>query len=107
MNKNELIGVVARRTGHRKRDVQEIINCFLDSITDGLLEDGRVQILGFGTFYKAVRGEKVGRSMKNGEPLRIPPATVVRFKPGSELKRGMAECDMDTRDIECRSVFLP
>jgi len=45
----------------------------------------------FGTFEVRVSKAKVGRNPnKPGSEMRIPPRSVVRFKPGNELKLQVA-----------------
>ena len=108
MNKGDLVNLVASRTGQKKKDVQEIVNCTLDTLMDGILSGDKVQLLGFGTFNTAMRSKKVGRSMKTGKPVQIPPAMVVRFKAGSEMKRGLLDMQFEQeKESTCRSVFLP
>lgn len=107
MNKGDIVNLVASRTGKKKKDVQEIVNCTVDILMDGILSGDRVHLLGFGTFYTSLRPKKVGRSMVTGKPVQIPPAMVVRFKAGTEMKRGLLDMQYeDEIESTCRSVFL-
>ena len=107
MNKSDLVNLVSIRTGQKKKDVQEIVNSMFDVLAEGILTGDKVQILGFGTFVTVMRSEKVGRSIKTGMPVKIPPAMVVRFKAGSEMKRGLIDMQYEQgKNNSCRSVFL-
>ena len=48
-------------------------------------KDGRVSLVGFGSFTVAKRAARTGRNPKNGQPIEIAAKNVVRFKTGSDL----------------------
>ena len=49
----------------------------------------KVQIIGFGTFEKRDRAEKMGRNPSTGEQIRIPATSVPAFKAGKAFKERM------------------
>lgn len=110
--KGELIKKVSKDTGVDRGNVKMVLDRSLQEIIERLSQGERVQLVGFGTFYTAHRPEKVGRSMKTGEPIRIKPATVARFKAGLDMRKGVSGVsDTKSSDMDgsagCRSVFLP
>jgi DNA-binding protein HU-beta len=106
--KGELVNQVADKTGMGKDVVKRVLNESLNGIVASLANGEKVQLIGFGTFYTTMRPGKVGRSMKTGQPIKIPPATVARFKAGVEIKKNLAMVDGALTGTEgCRSVFLP
>ncbi len=58
----------------------------LESIKEGVQEDGKVQIIGFGTFATKTREARKGRNPKTGQEITIPASTTVAFKASSSLK---------------------
>ena len=63
----------------------------LDLITEELSRGNEVTLRRFGTFEVRISKAKVGRNPnKPGSEMRIPPRSVVRFKPGNELKSQVA-----------------
>mgnify|MGYP002707277950 CR=1 FL=1 len=50
MNKVELTKSVATRIGATQKDAAVYVDAVIESIKDGMIEDGKVQIVGFGTF---------------------------------------------------------
>ena len=50
MNKTELVAAMAEKTGLSKKDAESALKAFIDTVTDELKADGKVQLVGFGTF---------------------------------------------------------
>ena len=50
MNKLELIASVAEKTGLTKKDSEAAIMAMVESITEALEKQDKVQLIGFGTF---------------------------------------------------------
>jgi DNA-binding protein HU-beta len=49
-------------------------------------KDGKVTLVGFGTFSKVRRKARKGRNPQTGEPLKIKARNAVKFKAGKKLK---------------------
>jgi len=49
-------------------------------------KDGKVTLVGFGTFAKVHRKAREGRNPETGEPIKIKACNVVKFRPGEKLK---------------------
>ena len=68
MNKAELIANVAEKTGFTKKDAERAINAMMDSIKEELVQGGKVQLVGFGTFEVRNRKERTGRNRWRRRP---------------------------------------
>lgn len=86
MNKNELITTVSERSGFTKKDVGEVVDCIISTITEVLKEGEDVKIQGFGNFTVLSRGERIGRNPKDGSPINISASKLPKFKPSLILK---------------------
>ena len=87
MKKVELIEKMAQDAGISKAVASNVLNSFLSNVTKALQEeDGRVTLVGFGTFSKVRREARTGRNPQTGEPINIEACNVVKFKPGKKLK---------------------
>ena len=86
MNKTDLINAVAAETQLSKKDSEAAINATLDSITDALVRDEKVVLVGFGTFETRQRAERIGRNPSTKEEITIPASKAPAFKPGKSLK---------------------
>jgi DNA-binding protein HU-beta len=89
MNKGELIDAVANALGEgaSKKDAETALNAVLDSIANGVRNDGAVQIIGYGTFKKKSRAARMGRNPKTGESMQIAASTSMGFSPSAALKK--------------------
>lgn len=85
MNKSELISAVAQKSGLSKVDAKKALDGVLESIGEELKNDGRVVLVGFGTFSVTERSARKGINPRTKEPIDIPAKKVVKFKAGSEL----------------------
>lgn len=90
MNKTELIAAVAEKTGMTKKDSEQAVTALLDTISDALVNEEKVQLVGFGTFECRQRAARQGRNPKTLEVIEVPAARVPVFKPGKALKDAVA-----------------
>lgn len=58
----------------------------LEGITELLVEGNDVALMGFGTFTLRRRKARAARNPNDGKPVRVPPKTVVVFKPSRWMK---------------------
>lgn len=86
MNKTELIGEVAAKTGLTKKDVEKVVNAFFATVEGALKEENKVQLIGFGTFEVRQRQARKGRNPQTGQEISIPATKVPAFKAGKSLK---------------------
>ena len=85
MNKNDLVGDVAKVVG-TKKDAQAAVDCILSTITKTLKKKGSVSLVGFGTFKVNKRKARTGRNPQTGEVVKIKAKNVPKFIPGKALK---------------------
>lgn len=90
MNKTELISDVAERANLTKKDAEEAVSAVLDSITNALIQEDKVQLVGFGSFEVKHRGERMGRNPRTKEEIPIPASKIPSFKAGKALKDAVA-----------------
>ena len=86
MSKTELVEFIAAKAGLTKADAQRALEATIEGITTGLKKEGKVALVGFGTFTAKQRAARDGINPLTKEPLLIPAKTVASFKAGSKLK---------------------
>lgn len=87
MNKAELINVISEKVGVTKKQAEDMIECFVDTVISELQKDGEVTIAGFGQFMAKTRAGRTGVNPQNPtEKIQIPPVRVPKFKAGKSLK---------------------
>jgi DNA-binding protein HU-beta len=87
MTKAELAEKAAKDAKISKVAAATALNSFMDSVAKALKKkDGKVTLVGFGTFSKTRRKARKGRNPQTGEPIKIKASTVVKFRPGKKLR---------------------
>ncbi len=87
MTKADLIAKMAEDAGLSKAATATVMDSLIDNVTKALKKkDGKVTLVGFGTFTKAKRKARKGRNPQTGEAIKIKARNVVKFKPGKKLK---------------------
>ena len=86
MTKNELVDFIAAKAGLTKADAGRALEATLEGIQTGLKKEGKVALVGFGTFSAKTRAAREGINPLTKQPLKIPAKTVASFKAGSKLK---------------------
>lgn len=86
MNKTELVGSVAEKSGLTKKDAEKAVNALFASVEEALAKGEKVQLVGFGTFEVRERKARTGRNPQTGAEIQIPAAKVPAFKAGKALK---------------------
>jgi DNA-binding protein HU-beta len=87
MTKAELVDKAAKDAKISKVAAAAALSSFMDSVTKALKKkDGKVTLVGFGTFSKARRKARKGRNPQTGAPIKIKATNVVKFRPGKKLR---------------------
>ena len=86
MSKTELVEFIADKAGLTKADAGRALDAAIEGITNGLKKEGKVALVGFGTFSAKKRAARDGINPLTKEAIKIPAKTVASFKAGSKLK---------------------
>jgi DNA-binding protein HU-beta len=87
MTKQEVVVQLMNRTGIKRKQANQALEVFLQSIKDALKRKEKVSLVGFGTFLTKQKNARRGRNPRSGEEIKIPSKTVVVFKPGKEFRQ--------------------
>ena len=71
MNKGDLINKIAEGAKITKAQATDALNAVLDSIAAELKGDGKVTLIGFGTFSVSKRDARSGRNPQTGQTITI------------------------------------
>ena len=86
MNRSELLSKISEKSGLSKKDSDKALDAFIETVTEAVAKDDKVQIVGFGTFELRHRSERKGRDPRSGEPITIPASNSPAFKAGKPFK---------------------
>ena len=76
-----------------------MVNCLLKYMEEVLVQGERIEIRGFGSFDLHHRAPRIARNPKSGAVFELSAKTVLRFKPGKEM-RDRVNASRDQCEIE-------
>ena len=89
MNKAQLVELILKnkKAGFESKAAAErAFDSVIDAVREGVQKDGKVQIIGFGTFSVRERSARNGRNPQTGQAMKIKAYKTVGFKVGKEFK---------------------
>lgn len=87
MNKARLAEVIADRTGLTRKQSEDFLEAFVESVKDSLVRGEDVTIAGFGAFMAKHRSARMGvNPQKPSERIQVPAVVIPKFKAGKNLK---------------------
>ena len=86
MNKSDLVNKVAEQAKLQHKTAEEVVNLIFDSMSGALVDGGRIEIRGFGSFVVRDYASYKGRNPRTGESIEVKPKKLPFFKVGKELK---------------------
>ncbi len=98
MNKSELIEKMAAKTGLNVFQAEEVVNLIYRKMRETMVQGGRIEIRGFGSFVVKEYQAYQGRNPKTGDKISVPPKKLPFFKVGKELKERIDCVDESSGD---------
>lgn len=86
MNRTELIAKIAESADLTKAEAGRALKSFEEAVAGAMKEGDKISIVGFGSFETSTRAERTGRNPQTGKEIKIPAATVPKFKAGKALR---------------------
>jgi DNA-binding protein HU-beta len=81
MTKAEIVTEIANKTGVDKVAVQAVVESFMETVKETMVEGENVYLRGFGSFIIKERAEKTGRNISKNTTIIIPAHKIPAFKP--------------------------
>lgn len=91
MTKQEIIDKLVNLSGLHKEKVTLIVDNLLETIIKSAINNEKVEIRGFGAFYKAFRKERKIYSPIAKKRLDVPSKNVLAFKASKVLEEKFSE----------------
>lgn len=86
MNKKGMVDFVKDSMGSTRKEAEIAVGTVMDAIVSGMVEDGKVSLVGFGTFSVVDRAARTCRNPQTGDPIDVPAKKAPKFKPSAALK---------------------
>ena len=81
---------MAKDANISKAAADAALKSFSDGVTKALKKkEGKVTLIGFGTFSKVRRKARKGRNLRTGEEIKIKATNTVKFTPSKKLKEAI------------------
>ncbi len=87
MNKSELIQTLSEQNDIPLETARLVVDTMIDQMKEQLMEGGRIEIRGFGSFEMREYGAYEGRNPKTGKSVQVKPKRMPFFRCGLDWKQ--------------------
>ena len=91
MTKTELVSQIAEKTGVSRKEVAIVVESFMETVKESLLNREHISLRGFGSFIIKHRAEKTARNIQKNTTVTIAAHDFPSFKPAKEFVEKMKE----------------
>jgi integration host factor subunit beta len=102
MTKSELVDQLALKQNITAKAAEHIVNTIFSSMSDALVNEGRIEVRGFGSFQIRQYDSYDGRNPKTGQIVKVKPKKSPFFKVGRDLKERIMGSGLQGVDYEKR-----
>lgn len=85
----QMAAVLAESHDLPKRQVEAMLDTFVQSFAKHLQQGTKIRISGLGIFQVSSRAARTGRNPATGEPIQIKASKKIAFRPAKELKEAI------------------
>ena len=89
MTKTEIVNQISENTGISKKEVAIVVESFMKTVKESLLNKEHISLRGFGNFIIKHRAEKTARNIQKNTTVIIPADDYPSFKPAKEFVEEM------------------
>ncbi len=89
MTKADIVAQIAAETGIDKAEVLTIVESFMATVKNNIVNGEEVFLRGFGSFIVKKRAQKVARNISKNTTLVIPEHNIPAFKPAKSFMESM------------------
>ena len=93
MTKAELVELISQETGVSKKDTGTIVNQIVENLGKTMIDGGKVELRGFGSFKVKSRRGRLARNPRTGAAVNVPAKRVPFFKASNDLKARLNKKD--------------
>ena len=101
VTKKELIDRIAERTQAKRVTVKQIVQAFLDEITEELCQnDNRLEFRDFGVFETRTRAARIAQNPKTLARVEVPAKRTVKFKMGRLMRESLCTAPVESAEAK-------
>lgn len=87
MTKARIVDQIADATGLTKIETEAVVDGFMHTVIEAIVEGEGVELRGFGSFRAQHRAARTARNPRTNEPVPVEARTLPVFRPAAEFKR--------------------
>ena len=87
MTKAQIVDQIADATGLTKIETEAVVDGFMHTVIEAIVEGEGVELRGFGSFRAQHRAARTARNPRTNEPVPVEARTLPVFRPAAEFKR--------------------
>jgi len=87
LNKTELVESISIKTGFPKKEIELILNIFVEKIKESLNKGDTVEIRGFGSFFQTTQDKRQIKSPIAGKIIDVPAKVKISFKASKSTEK--------------------
>ena len=85
MTKADIVNEISNKTGIEKVSVQEIVEGFMETVKEYMMDGQNVYLRGFGSFIVKKRAQKKARNISKNKEIVIPEHYIPAFKASDKF----------------------
>ncbi len=86
LTRKDLAEAVAGQLGYPQSSCADIVDSFLDTMKNALLDGENIKLVHYGTFTIRDKAPRRGRNPRTGESITIKERQTVNFRPSKKLR---------------------
>lgn len=86
MTKKDIVKTISEKLNVPQFKVKEVVQMTFESLTDTLVEEGRIELRNFGVFEVKYRKPRKARNPRTGAQVDAPGKYVISFKAGKSME---------------------
>lgn len=97
--RRDIAAVIAKTHKIPQNLAYDIIDTVFEALLSNLIENGHVELRGFGVFEIVERGSRMGRNpRKPDQEIWVPPRNSIKFKPSRLLREDLAQAKVPPKN---------
>lgn len=89
MTKNEIIAIVSEKINITKNQCEQVIDCFIDELTNCLVNNDKLVIKNFASIYVSELSPRKARNPVTGKIVTNPATRIVKCKISPTIKNAV------------------
>ena len=85
MTKADIVDEISQKTGIEKTTIEKIVEGFMGSVKESMIDGQNVYLRGFGSFIVKKRAQKKARDIGKNKEIVIPEHYIPAFRPSERL----------------------